>query len=71
MKTGTFSMVDRVPEGRKSVGSKWCFDYKTDEEGKITKFKARLVARGFTQTRNVALGSHKRRGLDETPRRLR
>ena len=46
---GTFSMVDRVLEGR----SKWCFDYKTDKEGNITKFKARLIARGFTQIRNV------------------
>ena len=36
MKTGTFHMVDRVPKGRKSVSSKWCFDYKTDTEGKIT-----------------------------------
>ena len=45
MKTRTFSMVNRVPEGRKPVGSKWCFDYKTDMEGKITNFKARLVAR--------------------------
>ena len=33
-KTGTFHIVDRVPEGRKPVSSKWCFDYKTDEEGK-------------------------------------
>ena len=53
IKTGTFSIVDGVPEGRKPVGSKWCFDYTTDKEGKITKFKARLVARGFVQTRNV------------------
>ena len=53
MKTGTFSMKDRVPERRKPVGSKWCLDYKTDKEEKITKFKARLVARGFTQIRNV------------------
>ena len=45
MKTGTFSMVDRVPEGRKPVDSKWCFDYKTDKERYITKFKTRLVAR--------------------------
>ena len=52
-KTGTFTMVDRVPEGRKPVSSKWCFDYKTDKEGKITKCKARLVARGFTQIRDV------------------
>ena len=38
---------------RKLVSSKWCFDYKTDNEGKITKFKARLVARGFTLIRDV------------------
>ena len=53
MKTGTFSMVNRVPEGRKSVSSKWCFGYKTDKEGNINKFKARLVASGFTQIRNA------------------
>ena len=53
METGTFSMVDRVPEGRKPVDSKWCSDYETDKDGKITKFKARLVTRGFTQIRNV------------------
>ena len=46
-------MVDRVPEGRKPVSSKWCFNYKTDKEGNITKLKARLVARGFTQIRDV------------------
>ena len=53
METGTFSIVDRVPESRKPVGSKWCFDYKTDKKGNITKFKASLVARGFTQIRNA------------------
>ena len=52
-KTGTFSMVDRAPKGRKPVSSKWCFGYKTDNKGKITKLKARLVARGFTQIRDV------------------
>ena len=46
-------MVDRVPNGRKPVSSKWCFDYKTDKEGKITKFKARLLPKGFTQVRDV------------------
>ena len=52
-KAGTFSMVDRVPKGRKPVSSKWCFGYKTDSKGKLTKLKARLVARGFTQIRDV------------------
>ena len=49
-KTSTFPMVDRV---RKPISSKWCFGYKTDKKGKITKLKARLVARGFTQIRDV------------------
>ena len=40
-------------QGSETVSSKWCFDYKTDKEGKITKFKPRLVARGFTQIRDV------------------
>ena len=53
IKTGTFSMVDRVPEGRKPVSSKWCFTYKTDKEGKITNIKARLVVRSFTQVRDI------------------
>ena len=53
MKTGTFSMVDRVPEGRKPIGSEWYFDYKTNKEGNVTKFKARLIARGFMRIRNV------------------
>ena len=53
MKTGTFHVVNWVPEGRKPVSSKWCLDYKTDKEGTITKFKARLVAGGFTQIRDV------------------
>ena len=52
-KTGTFSMVDRVPKGRKPVRSKWCFGYKTDNKGKIMKLKARLVARGFTQIGDI------------------
>ena len=53
METETCSMVGRVPEGRKPVGSKWCFDYKKDKQGNITKLKARLVVRRFTQVRNL------------------
>lgn len=53
VKTGTRSIKKRIPEWRKLVSSKWCFDYETDKEGDITKFKAHLVARGFTQIRDV------------------
>ena len=53
MGTGTFSFVDGAPEGRRPVSSKWCFSWKTNKEGKIEKFKARLDARGFSQIPNV------------------
>lgn len=48
-KTGTFSMIDVVPEGRKPVSSKWVLAWKINELGLITDFKARLLARGFSQ----------------------
>ncbi|CAB1103407.1 unnamed protein product [Ectocarpus sp. CCAP 1310/34] len=51
--TGTFSFVDGAPEGRRPVSLKWCFSWKPNKEGKIEKFKARLVARGFSQIPNV------------------
>ncbi|CAB1116999.1 unnamed protein product [Ectocarpus sp. CCAP 1310/34] len=37
----------------RGVSPKWCFSWKTNKEGKIDKFKARLVARGFSQIPNV------------------
>ena len=33
-KTGTFSMIDRVPKGPKPVSSKWWFGYITDHKEK-------------------------------------
>ena len=38
-----------LPNGRKTVGSKWIFKLKTDEDGGVERFKARLVAQGYTQ----------------------
>lgn len=35
------------------VGCKWIFKLKRDKDGNITKFKARLVARGFTQVYGI------------------
>ena len=51
-KTGTFSMVDRVPKVRKPVARSGVLVIKRAIK-KITKLKARLVARGFTQIRDV------------------
>ena len=38
-----------LPTGRKLVATKWVFRSKHDIHGKIIKYKARLVARGFEQ----------------------
>jgi len=36
-----------LPEGEKCIGSKWIFKVKTDADGGITRYKARLVAQGL------------------------
>ena len=41
------------PQGRKSIGAKWVFTYKTDKDGLIVKTKTRLVAKGFSQVQDV------------------
>ena len=47
--TKTFEWVPAPPEGRKAVGSRIVFREKRDGQGNITKFKARIVAKGFSQ----------------------
>jgi hypothetical protein len=37
------------PSGRKSVGTKWLFKKKFNAEGKVEKYKAQLVAKGYSQ----------------------
>ena len=44
----TWKTVPR-PYGRNIVGSKWVFRIKRNADGSIEKYKARLVAHGFTQ----------------------
>ena len=46
-------LLGRLPAGRKGVSSKWVFAIKRDENGNILRYKARLVARGFTQRQGV------------------
>lgn len=38
-----------LPKGRKPISCKWVFKIKYSSTGEIDKYKARLVARGFTQ----------------------
>lgn len=43
-----WDLVD-LPEGRSPVGSKWVFKVKTGADGSIERYKARLVAQGYSQ----------------------
>jgi hypothetical protein len=42
-----------LPPGRKAISSKWVYRIKRKADGEIDKFKARMVARGFTQIYGV------------------
>lgn len=48
----TWSLV-QLPCGKKVVGSRWVYKLKFHSDGSIERYKARLVARGFTQTYGV------------------
>ena len=47
-----FEEVDR-PKGKKVIGTKWVLRVQTDAEGRLEKYKARIVAKGFRQVEGV------------------
>jgi hypothetical protein len=49
---GVYDVVPR-PEGRKVIGSKWVFRVKRGPDGEVQKYKARIVAQGFTQVEGL------------------
>ena len=49
---GVYEVVPR-PKGCKVVGSRWVFRIKCGPDGTIQKYKARVVAQGFTQVENI------------------
>ncbi len=48
----TWTLVP-LPAGRKPISCKWVFKIKQGTNGEVERYKARLVARGFTQTYGV------------------
>ena len=43
---GTWKMAE-LPEGRKAIGNRWVFTKKFDNQGKLSRYKARLVDKDF------------------------
>ena len=41
--------LEELPDGFKTVGCKWIFTTKRDSKGNLERYKAHLVAKGFTQ----------------------
>jgi len=52
-KTEVFSAVMPTPPGIFPVGYKWVFVRKRNENNEVVRYKARLVAQGFTQRHGV------------------
>ena len=46
------NLVD-PPEGANIIGTRWVLSKRFDADGKLVKYKARLVAQGFTQCAGV------------------
>ena len=52
MKNDVWDIVSR-PEGKSFVTSKWIYKIKHAADGSIEKYKARFVARGFSQKEGI------------------
>ena len=52
MSNHVWELVD-LPLGTKPIGCKWIFKRKLKVDGSIDKYKARLVANGFTQKKYI------------------
>jgi hypothetical protein len=42
-----------LPEGKKAIGCKWVYKVKHNSDGSISRYKARLVTKGYAQTHGI------------------
>ena len=50
--TGTWDFVN-LPRRKKTVGCKWVYKIKYRADGFLERYKARLMAKGFTQQKGI------------------
>ncbi|XP_028753068.1 uncharacterized protein LOC114712689 [Neltuma alba] len=46
-------VISQLLSGKKTVGCKWVFTKKYNPDGSINKYKAKLVAKGYSQTYGI------------------
>ena len=51
-KNGTYKLVE-LPKGKRPLKCKWVFKLKKDGDGKLVRYKARLVVKGFEQKKGI------------------
>ena len=47
-RNATWALTD-LPRGQKTIGVKWVYKTKLEDNGEVDKYKARLVAKGYKQ----------------------
>jgi hypothetical protein len=52
IENSTWELVKLLP-GRKAIGSKWVFKVKRNANSSVKRYKARLVAQGFSQRPSI------------------
>jgi hypothetical protein len=53
MSTNNIWDLEKILKGAKIVGCKWIYKTKYDSNGNVKRFKAQLVAKGFTQREGI------------------
>jgi hypothetical protein len=48
----TWDLVE-LPRGHRAIGLKWVFKVKQDEAGRVVRYKARLIAKGYMQQASI------------------
>ncbi|KAL0418446.1 UNVERIFIED_CONTAM: Retrovirus-related Pol polyprotein from transposon RE1 [Sesamum radiatum] len=51
-KNSTWELTE-LPAGKRAIGSRWVYKVKLNQDGSIERYKARLVANGYTQIEGI------------------